>query len=182
MNSYLPRIQMCSQRRSQWLRHVHTSGGDQPGPLGCLFPLRSSSFASLQYWAGDAAHLPGACAGQGSHQGPPQTRGPTQTHWVLRRSRPSRATSRPLQPLRGERFVPSKFPPIFGSSRCSSLHRSMCTPLFVLPPVTREICRFDHLEPWYPMISYMILLYRSQFLISYVRYHSFYDITYTMTS
>jgi hypothetical protein len=62
-----------------------------------MWPVRSSRRSSLP---------PGACAGQG--------RGPTTyPHADTLGSRPYHAASR--QPLRGERFAPSKFPPIFGS-------------------------------------------------------------------
>ena len=88
----------------------------QLGPTGCPFPLLSSRFSPV---------LSGGCGPSGAHAGQASrpalapVRGPTtDPHADTLGSRPSHAASR--QPLRGERFAPSEFPPIFGS--CLHVH------------------------------------------------------------
>jgi hypothetical protein len=85
----------------------------QLGPPGCPFPLLSSRFSPVLS-GGLGCGPSGARAGQASRPALAPARGPTTyPHADTLGSRPSHAASR--QPLRGKRFAPSKFPPIFGS-------------------------------------------------------------------
>ena len=88
----------------------------QLGPTGCPFPLLSSRFSPV---LSGGCGPSGARAGQASRPALAPARGPTtDPHADTLGSRPSHAASR--QPLRGERFAPSEFPPIFGS--CLHVH------------------------------------------------------------
>ena len=107
----------------------------QLSPTGCPFPLLSSRFSPV---LSGGCGPSGARASQASRPALAPARGPTtDPHAETLGSRPSHAASR--QPLRGERFAPSEFPPIFGS--CLHVHpplrasdSALCSSARCLPP------------------------------------------------